>query len=587
MNEVAPGQRFGAYRLQSKLGEGGMGPVWAAIHEGLDKRVALKTLSAGAHTQEQVARFVREGKAAARIHHPHVISVTDVGVHEGVAYLVMEHLEGETLGEMLARVRRLDVQTVTDLAIPVLDGLAAAHAAGIIHRDLKPDNIFLKRARTGELHPVVLDFGISKVEGGDAALTKTHAFMGTPYYMSPEQARGARDVDWRADQFSLGLLIYEALSGRRAVDGDSVLEIVHKLSSGDITPLHVLRPDLPAQVVHTVARMMSLRAEDRFASLSQAASSFYPFASARTQAVWASALAAGGAAIPVVVAPTQPMPEATGARPLSTLGAAAGEYVVPPRSASLLSPGVLALAAGGALLACVAVAAALSLSFVGGGEAVATPPGALAAAPPAAELGAPAPALTDPASTGSLPTGSLPTGSLPTEAAPQSAALIDAPGDVAEEDHAVSAARAAHDRPESSHPSRAHRAAPAVVAAEPEDERRPVFRPVEAPATTPQVVVPVDLPEQPSRSEVAAAMRGVMPVVTACGAGEAGTATVAITVAGDTGHVSSAVVSGVFAGTPVGACVSRAVMGARFPRFQRPTFVFSYPVRISGAAIIR
>ncbi len=284
---VGPGTRLGNYRIVRPLGEGGMGAVWEAHHELLQKRVALKTLHAQVATSpEVVARFLREGQAASRIIHPHVVDVTDVGVDRDIPYLVMEFLEGETLASRIEREGALAPEIVADLFLPVIDALHAAHLAGVIHRDLKPDNIFLARTAGHVCHPVVLDFGISKLNDAEQVLTRTHAMMGTPYYMSPEQARGARDVDPRSDQFSFGLVLYEALGGRRAVEAASVLEAIHHIVTGHFLSLDLVRPGLPRALVGLVERCLELQPSRRFSSMGDVGGALLPFASSSAQPSW-------------------------------------------------------------------------------------------------------------------------------------------------------------------------------------------------------------------------------------------------------------------------------------------------------------
>lgn len=302
--QIVAGTKLGAYRIVRKLGEGGMGSVFEAVHERLQKRVAVKTLhDAVARDADAVARFVREGRAASRIRHPHVVDVTDVGVEEGTPFLVMELLEGESLASLLARSGPLPGWMIADVTLAVADALAAAHAAGIVHRDLKPENVFLSRSpsqsQQGEVHPIVLDFGISWI-ADEVRLTKTAHFMGTPYYMSPEQAQSARSVDARSDQFSLGLVLFELTTGRRALAGSSVLEIVHKVSSEGAPRLSQLRADLPPAFTAVVDRMTARRPEDRFPSMRDVGSALLPFASPRGAALWSAAFsgpALSGAAL--------------------------------------------------------------------------------------------------------------------------------------------------------------------------------------------------------------------------------------------------------------------------------------------------
>src|SRR3954468_11697595 len=181
---LAPGTVLGRYEIRRQLGRGGMGAVYEAIHRDLKKRVAVKVLMASLATNEEArARFLREGEAASRIRHPHIVDVTDVGTEGNLSYLVMEFLEGEDLSGRLGRSGPLSVQEAADIMLPVCAGLGAAHDEGVIHRDLKPENIFLARPRHGGVQPKVLDFGISKVAGsspGATALTGTAATFGTP-----------------------------------------------------------------------------------------------------------------------------------------------------------------------------------------------------------------------------------------------------------------------------------------------------------------------------------------------------------------------------------------------------------------------
>jgi hypothetical protein len=306
MNDLTPGARFGPYRVIAKLGQGGMGTVWSSVHEVLEKPVAIKVLHHA--TGESADRFLREGRAAAKLRHPHVVDVTDVGVIDGSPYLVMALLEGESLGALIRKTLTLDVETAIDIALPIVDALEVAHSHGIVHRDLKPDNIFLARGPNGHIHPILLDFGISKVASESIELTGEGALMGTPAYMSPEQARGARDVTPASDQFSFGLVLYEILSGRRAVTGDTLLEIVHKLSVGEFPPLASIANVGPIAAV--VDRMLAIDPARRYPSMREAGRAMYPHASARARSAWESAFRAKATAYEATVA-VQKKPLAT------------------------------------------------------------------------------------------------------------------------------------------------------------------------------------------------------------------------------------------------------------------------------------
>lgn len=268
--QLQGGQLFGRYQIVRVIGEGGMGIVYEAMHPGLKKRFAIKTLlPAAARKEEARVRFLREGEAASHIDHPNVVAVTDVGIEEGIPYLVMELLEGQTLAELLRSQRLLSAERAVGLLLPVVSAVAAGHESGVIHRDLKPENIFLAQGRRGETVPKVLDFGVSKFTADDeaAAITQTMTVLGTAAYMSPEQARGAKRVDFQSDQYALGLILYEMVTGRRAYPGENSLEILHKVASGAIQPAREVKPDLPDELNAVLTRMLAPSPTHRYPSL--------------------------------------------------------------------------------------------------------------------------------------------------------------------------------------------------------------------------------------------------------------------------------------------------------------------------------
>ena len=227
-NHIQTGQIFARYQIVRTIGEGGMGTVYEAFHPALKKRFAIKTLLPSiAQTPEFRTRFLREAEVAARINHPNIVRVTDVGCEGDIPYMVMEFLEGQTLGRLLASRGRLEFLETADILLPVLSAVAAGHAEGIIHRDLKPENIFLTQGPWGDLVPKVLDFGVSKLmtDEPSGALTGTLTVLGTAAYMSPEQARGARQVTHLSDQYALGLILYEMLTGTRCHPGENPTSI--------------------------------------------------------------------------------------------------------------------------------------------------------------------------------------------------------------------------------------------------------------------------------------------------------------------------------------------------------------------------
>jgi serine/threonine-protein kinase len=292
--ELAAGRELGSYKITRRIGSGGMGEVYEAVHTRLRKRVALKTLrKALARSGEARARFLREGETASRLRHPHVVDITDVGEAEGVPFLVMELLEGEALSALVRRLGTLSVQAAVDIMLPVIDAVAVAHDHGIVHRDLKPDNIFLAQSHIAGTLPKVLDFGISKVlsDSNVPSLTATSSFLGTPFYMSPEQARGAKDIDGRSDQYSLAVVLYETLTGQQphASRGDSLMQLVHAIARGDFPTPRSIRQDLPVQLEAIILRAMSLAPLDRYDSMRAFGAALVPLASDRGRSIWSAA----------------------------------------------------------------------------------------------------------------------------------------------------------------------------------------------------------------------------------------------------------------------------------------------------------
>jgi serine/threonine protein kinase len=267
-----------------------MGQVYAATHLLLQKRVALKVLARALVGEPVlVERFLREGRAAARVRHDHIIEVFDVGVAGDVPYLAMELLEGESFAQRYAR-GPLGAEELAALMLPVLAAVATAHEAGVVHRDLKPDNVFLRRDARGQPQPIVLDFGLSKIaEEAQVALTDTNAMMGTPFYMSPEQVRGAKNVTAATDQYALGVMMYEGAVGRRPFEGTSLLAMFKKITSGVYEPARAANPDVPDGLAQLIARAMSFEADARYPDLWAMGRDLLPFASPREQETWRAA----------------------------------------------------------------------------------------------------------------------------------------------------------------------------------------------------------------------------------------------------------------------------------------------------------
>jgi serine/threonine-protein kinase len=226
MDWVVPGAVLaGKYALERKLGQGGMGAVWRAEHVQLRSPVAIKLIDAQiAEHPEALARFLREAQAAAALRSPHVVQILDHGADRGVPYIAMELLEGESLAERLGRVGRLPPADVANLMTELGRAIGKAHELSIVHRDLKPDNVFLVKNDEVEVTKV-LDFGIAKATSGIGAVsgeTRTGAVLGTPHYMSPEQAEGTKLVDHRTDLWALGVIAFECLVGRRPFESEAL-----------------------------------------------------------------------------------------------------------------------------------------------------------------------------------------------------------------------------------------------------------------------------------------------------------------------------------------------------------------------------
>jgi len=263
-----PGRRLGHYEIQARLGSGGMGTVYQALDTRLNRVVALKVLSPDRlEGTDGRGRLIREAQAASALNHPNIVTVHEIGHDEGVDFIAMERVEGQTLGELAAR--RPPLREILPVAIQIADAIASAHAAGIVHRDLKPCNIMVTERGLAK----ILDFGIAKVAAaGDAesdttqTLTLSGRILGTVAYMSPEQAAG-REVDWRSDVFSFGCVLYELITARRAFHGDSDMATLAAVMAKEPEPARQFSPELPPALERIVDTCLRKKRGERWQSM--------------------------------------------------------------------------------------------------------------------------------------------------------------------------------------------------------------------------------------------------------------------------------------------------------------------------------
>jgi eukaryotic-like serine/threonine-protein kinase len=278
----------GKYRVERLLGEGGMGYVVAAIHEQLHQRVAVKFLAPElCENQDAAHRFLREARAAVRIQSEHVARVLDVGELEGGApYMVMEFLSGNDLAREIQARGRFEIPTAIDYLLQASEAVAEAHSIGLIHRDLKPANLFLTRRPDGTPLVKVLDFGISKALTSESSskdhpsLTAAQSLLGSPAYMSPEQARRPKTVDTRTDIWAFGVILYEFLTGSTPWHGDHPLEVLTAAVSDPMPSLCDVRADVPRELENVIAKCLAKKPEDRHQSIAELAQALAPFAPA-------------------------------------------------------------------------------------------------------------------------------------------------------------------------------------------------------------------------------------------------------------------------------------------------------------------
>ncbi|MBI4558868.1 MAG: serine/threonine protein kinase [Candidatus Hydrogenedentes bacterium] len=247
------GKTVGNYRIVEELGHGGMGVVYKARDIELDRLVALKVLPSHLSQEETfIKRFVREARACAGLNHPNIVTIYRVGTHEGLYYIAMEYVEGETLFSIIHKGGKLGVRTALEIIRQAADALAAAHAQNIVHRDIKPHNIMINSA--GRVK--IMDFGLARAHLGETKLTASNALLGTPHYMAPEQFMSAA-VDARADLYSLGVTLFEMLTGKLPFTGDTPGLLMKQVVTQRPPTLRELDPSVSPRLSLLVTKMMA------------------------------------------------------------------------------------------------------------------------------------------------------------------------------------------------------------------------------------------------------------------------------------------------------------------------------------------
>ncbi len=283
--QFPPGQMLdGKYRIDRLLSVGGMGAVYVGMHTMLKKTVAIKVLRTElVGAVEMVERFQREAVAASAIGHENIVTITDMGKTEGgVAFLVMEYLEGRNLEDAIHEAGPFASEIACDVACEILAGVAAAHRTGIVHRDLKPANVFMVRRSDGREAVKLLDFGIailSDSEKPEHRLTMTGMVLGTPHYMAPEQARGDKEITEAVDIYAVGVMLYEMLCKRVPYDGENYNVLIYQVLSGEYARPTLYRPDLLPGLEAIILKAMSLKPWDRFLTAEEFIETLEPYCS--------------------------------------------------------------------------------------------------------------------------------------------------------------------------------------------------------------------------------------------------------------------------------------------------------------------
>src|SRR5918996_4464135 len=261
MDNLQPGQMLGPYRIINQIGKGGMANVYKAYQPSVDRSVAIKVLpSQLAESKEFATRFQQEARIIAKLEHPHILPVFDYGESDGITYFVMRYLEAGRLKDKMEFGRPLPLNEIDRIFTQLTDALSYAHGYGIIHRDLKPANALIDSR--GNIF--LTDFGIAKLlESASPRLTQTDAIMGTPAYISPEQAQG-QPVDQRSDIYSLGIILYEMVTGSVPYTAETPLAVLFKHISDPLPPPSLVKPDVPASIEQVILKALAKEPKDRF-----------------------------------------------------------------------------------------------------------------------------------------------------------------------------------------------------------------------------------------------------------------------------------------------------------------------------------
>jgi serine/threonine protein kinase len=330
-----PENRLGRYEIVRFIGAGGMGEVYEARHVDLKKRVAIKCLIENVDGFAEIRRrFLQEGEAASRIHHPNVVAIFDVAAEGELVYMVMEFLEGIDLQQRLTGFGPMAGAELVQLMLPVCAAVAAAHDAGVIHRDLKPANIFLARNPLGGPNvPKVLDFGISKLtRDPNNVVTVGTRVLGTPEFLSPEQALGRGGIDAKVDQYALGIMMYQCLSNRLPYTGRSLYLLMNAIVQGAAMPIDRVVPGLDAALGSIIMRAMHVDRSQRFRSVRHLGAALLGLARGQAEDTWAASFDVS------LVAPEVGAEESPSSNAAASFARALDEANIPARTVDQVLP---------------------------------------------------------------------------------------------------------------------------------------------------------------------------------------------------------------------------------------------------------